>query len=124
MVGITAAMVGEAFTFGERGGTDWLQKIEVINNSVLASMLLGCKAPLLRDRDYGNPQSSVVVAAKDIDLALATPQEMNIPLPVTGLVREFQQSMQAQGHGGLNFIGIVTLFEDWFGVGVCLEIVA
>jgi 3-hydroxyisobutyrate dehydrogenase-like beta-hydroxyacid dehydrogenase len=49
MVGITAAMVGEAFTFGERGGTEWGHIIEVINHSALSSVLLNYKAPLLHN---------------------------------------------------------------------------
>jgi 3-hydroxyisobutyrate dehydrogenase-like beta-hydroxyacid dehydrogenase len=116
MVGITAAMVGEAFTFGERGGTDWQQMIEVINHSALRSVLFDYKAPLLQDREYSNPQSTVDVAAKDIDLALATAKEMDIPLPITALVREFLRSMQARGQGNLDFIGIVTLFETMAGL--------
>ena len=30
MVGLTAAMVGEALTFGEAGGMDWEQMIDII----------------------------------------------------------------------------------------------
>jgi 2-hydroxy-3-oxopropionate reductase len=33
MVGLTAGLVGEALTFGERGGVDWRQMIDVLNNS-------------------------------------------------------------------------------------------
>lgn len=118
MVGIYSAMVGEAFAFGERGGADWGQMIDVIDNSAVASILFNYKAPLLRERDYGNPQSTVDVAAKDIDLALAAAKELNLPMPVTALVREFFRSMQARGEGGQDFIGIVKLFESMGGIDV------
>lgn len=121
MVGVTAAMVGEALTFGEKGGTDWSQMIEVLNNSALASPLLNYKAPLLREREYDTPQSTVDVAAKDIDLALAAGKHLNIPLPVTALVREFYRVMQARSEGGLDFIGVVTLFESLAGIDTALE---
>jgi len=116
MVGITAAMVGEAFTFGERGGTDWAQIIEVINHSALSSVLLNYKAPLLQERNYTAPQSTVDVAAKDIDLALAAAKEMNLPMPITSLARELFRVMQANGEGSLDFIGIVKLFESMAGL--------
>jgi len=116
MVGLTAAMVGEAFTFGERGGADWHQMIDVITHSALSSTLLSYKAPLLEARDYETPQSTVDVAAKDIDLALAAAKQMNLPMPVTALVREFFRSMQAQGEGGIDFIGIVKVFEAMAGL--------
>ena len=48
MVGITAAMIGEAFAFGECGGINWGQMIDVINNSALNSPFFDYKAPLLR----------------------------------------------------------------------------
>jgi 2-hydroxy-3-oxopropionate reductase len=116
MIGILAASVGEAFAFGERGGADWSQMIEVVNNSALSSVVLNYKAPLLRTRRYDEPQSTVDVAAKDIDLALAAAKQMNMPLPVTALVREYFRSMQAQGNGGLDFFGIVTVFEALAGI--------
>ena len=116
MIGVLAASVGEAFAFGERGGADWSQMIEVVNNSALSSTVLNYKAPLLRERKYNEPQSTVDVAAKDIDLALAAAKHMNMPLPVTAMVREYFRMMQAQGNGGLDFFGIVTLFEELAGL--------
>ncbi len=116
MVGITAAMVGEAFTFGQRGGADWGQMIEIVNHSALGSAFLGYKAPLLAQRNYTTPQSTVDVAAKDIDLALSAAAEMHLPMPVTALARELFRTMQANGEGGLDFIGIVKLFESLGGM--------
>lgn len=112
MIGITAALVGEAFTFGERGGVDWKQMVEVINNSALGSVLFDYKVPLLNARDYSVPQSTVDVAAKDIDMALAAAKAEHVPMPVTALVRELYRTMQARGEGGLDFFGIVRLFEE------------
>jgi 3-hydroxyisobutyrate dehydrogenase-like beta-hydroxyacid dehydrogenase len=116
MVGLTASLVGEALTFGERGGVDWKQMIEVLNHSALSSPLFNYKTPLLQARDYTAPQSTVDVAAKDIDLALAAAKALNIPLPLAAVTRELFRSMQARGEGGLDFIGIVKLFETLAGV--------
>lgn len=116
MVGLSAAMIGEAFTFGERGEVDWNQMIDVINNSALNSVFFDYKVPLLKNRNYVNPQSTIDVAAKDIDLALAAGKELNIPMPFTALGREFMCSMQARGKGGLDLIGLVTLMEELAGI--------
>ena len=37
MVGLSAGIVGEALAFGEKGGLDWAQMIDIVNNSVVAS---------------------------------------------------------------------------------------
>lgn len=117
MVGLTMGMIGEAFTFGERGDVDWSQMIEVINNSALNSVLFDYKVPLLKSRNYAAPQSTIDVAAKDVDLALAAAKELDIPLPFTALAREFMRSMQARGDGGMDLIGLVTLMEELAGIG-------
>ena len=116
MVGLTAGLLGEALAFGERGGVDWRQMIDVLNHSALSSPLFNYKAPLLEARDYTTPQSTVDVAAKDIDLALAAARSLNIPLPLTAVTRELFRSMQARGEGGLDFIGIVKVFEGLAGL--------
>lgn len=116
MIGITAALVGEAFTFGERGGVNWKQMVEVINNSALGSILFDYKVPLLNARDYSVPQSTVDVAAKDIDMALAAAKAEHVPMPVTALVRELYRTMQARGEGGMDFFGIIRLFEEMAGI--------
>jgi len=116
MVGLTAAMIGEAFTFGNRGAVDWHQMIDVINSSALNSVFLDYKVPLLKSQDYSNPQSTIDVAAKDIDLALAAAKELHIPMPLTALGRELMRSMQARGKGGLDLIGLVALMEELAGI--------
>lgn len=118
MVGLTIGMIGEAFTFGERGEVDWEQMIDVINNSALNSEFFDYKVPLLKNRNYSNPQSTIDVAAKDIDLALAAAKELNIPMPFTALGREFMRSMQARGKGDLDLISMVTLMEELAGVNL------
>ncbi len=116
MVGLTTAMIGEAFTFGERGEVDWNQMIDVINNSALNSVFFDYKVPLLKNRNYVNPQCTIDVMAKDVDLALAVGKELNIPMPFTALGREFMRSMQARDKGGLDLIGLVTLMEELAGI--------
>ena len=116
IVGLTTAMIGEAFTFGEKGDVNWSQMIDVINNSPLNSTFFDYKVPLLKNRDYVHPQSTINVAAKDVDMALAVGKEMNIPLPFTALARELMRSMQARGNGDLDLIGLVTLMEELAGI--------
>jgi 3-hydroxyisobutyrate dehydrogenase-like beta-hydroxyacid dehydrogenase len=115
MVGITSAMTAEALTFGERGGMDWNQMIDIVNNSVVASPLVGYKAQMLKDRSYV-PAFTASQMAKDFDIALDTGRANNVPMPITSLVRQFLGTMQAQGKGELDFFGLVTLLEEMAGI--------
>lgn len=115
MVGITAAMVGEALVIGERGGVGWEQMIEVINSSVVTSPLIGYKSKQLAQRDF-RPMFTVSQMAKDFDLALDTGRASDVPMPLTAVARQFFAAMAATGRGGTDFFAYVTLLEELAGI--------
>jgi 3-hydroxyisobutyrate dehydrogenase-like beta-hydroxyacid dehydrogenase len=115
MVGITSAMTAEALIFGERGGMDWTQMIDIISNSVVASPLIGYKAQILKDRNF-TPAFTADQIAKDFDIALDTGRALSVPMPITSLARQFFGAMKARGKGDLDFFGLVTLMEDLAGI--------
>jgi 3-hydroxyisobutyrate dehydrogenase-like beta-hydroxyacid dehydrogenase len=115
MVGITSAMTAEALVFGNRGGLDWHQMIDMINSSVIASPLIGFKVQLLKERDF-SPAFTAAQMAKDFDLALDTGRKMDIPLPLTALVRQLYGAMKATGKGGLDYFGLLAQVEEMAGI--------
>lgn len=115
MVGITAAMAAEALVLSEGGGMDWQQTIDIIANSAVASPLIGYKATPLKTRNFA-PAFAASQMAKDFDLMLDAGRALNVPLPVTSLVRQFLGSMKATGKGELDFFAYVTLLEEMAGL--------
>jgi 3-hydroxyisobutyrate dehydrogenase len=115
MVGITSAMAGEALVFGEKGGMDWNQMIDIIGASVVASPLIGYKAQMLKSRNY-TPAFTIDQIAKDFDIALETGKAANVPMPITALARQFFGALKAKGKGNLDFFGLVTLLEELAGI--------
>jgi 3-hydroxyisobutyrate dehydrogenase-like beta-hydroxyacid dehydrogenase len=115
MVGITSAMTAEALVFGKRGGLNWHQMIDIINNSVIASPLIGFKAQLLKERDF-SPAFTAAQMAKDFDLALDTGRKMDIPLPLTALVRQLYGAMKATGKAELDYFGLLAQMEEMAGI--------
>lgn len=120
MVGITAAMAAEGLILCEAGGTNWQQTIDVVNSSVVASPLIGYKAQALKDRNFA-PAFSASQMAKDFDLALETGRSLNVPLPVTSVVRQFLGAMKGTGKGDLDFFAYVTLLEELAGLSAAAE---
>lgn len=115
MVGVTAAMVGEALTFGKRGGMEWEQMIDIICNSVVASPLISYKAQALKDRNF-TPAFTASQMAKDFDIALDTARSMDVPMPMTAMMRQNLGSMKANGSGELDFFAYLTLLEQMAGL--------
>ncbi|MCC6306299.1 MAG: NAD(P)-dependent oxidoreductase [Rhodobacteraceae bacterium] len=105
MVGIIAAMTGEAMAFCMKNGVDRATTIDGIAVSVAASPLFGYKAAALRARDF-EARFSVAQIAKDFDLALAAGHALEVPLPITALVRQGWAAMLSAGEGGEDFFKI------------------
>ena len=117
MVGITSAITAEALVFGKRGGLEWHQMIDIINNSVVASPLIGYKAEMLKERDF-TPAFTVAQMSKDFDLAMEAGQSMNVPLPLTALTRQLYGILKATGREDFDFFGIEDLMEELAGIKV------
>ncbi|MEW6665356.1 MAG: NAD(P)-dependent oxidoreductase [Thermodesulfobacteriota bacterium] len=115
LVGLTSAMVGEALTFGEAGGMNWEQMIDIVNASVAASPLIGYKAALLKSRNFA-PAFTISQMAKDFDIMIETGRSKNVPMPITSLVRQFQGAMMAKGKGEQDFFSLVSLNEELAGM--------
>ncbi|WP_051261074.1 NAD(P)-dependent oxidoreductase [Desulfovibrio inopinatus] len=115
MVGITSAMVGEALAFGEAGGMDWEQMLDIVANSVVASPLVGYKVNALKERNFA-PAFTASQMAKDFDIALDAAKQTNAPMPITAMVRQFWGIMKAQDMGELDFFAYVSLLEKMSGM--------
>jgi 3-hydroxyisobutyrate dehydrogenase-like beta-hydroxyacid dehydrogenase len=115
MLGTTAMMVAEALTFGEKSGIQWETMLSAIQQSVVASPLIGYKIQPLKDRDF-RPAFSVAQIAKDFDVALGAGRALSVPLPMTALVRQFYEGMKATGKGEMDFFGLLLLLEEMAGI--------
>lgn len=115
MVGITAGMMAEALTLGEKGGLDWDQMVEIISSSAVASPLINYKVDTLKNRDF-TPAFPAWMMAKDFNLALDTARDESLPLPITALVRQHWSAMEATGRGEMDFFAYVTLMEQLSGL--------
>jgi len=115
IVGTTAAMVGEALVFGEKGGMDWNQMIEIIDASIVASPLVNYKTEALKQRDFA-PAFTASQMGKDFDLALDTARQNDTPIPLTSQIRQNWSAMKAQGMGEQDFFAYVTLLEKLAGI--------
>ena len=115
MVGLTSAMAAEALTFGEAGGMDWEQMIDIVGASVVASPLIGYKSAMLKARNYA-PAFTAAQMAKDFDIMIEAGRSKNIPMPMTALIRQFWATMMATGKGNQDFFSLVQVLEEMAGM--------
>ena len=115
MVGMTAAMMGEALVFAERGGVARDTMLDVMGESAIASPLVGYKLEAMRQRDF-SPTFSTRQMAKDFDLLLAAARQTDTPLPLAAFVRQVWSSMIASGAGDEDFLAYVKTMETLSGM--------
>jgi 3-hydroxyisobutyrate dehydrogenase-like beta-hydroxyacid dehydrogenase len=115
MVGLTAAMAAEALAFGEKGGMDWAQMLDIVSNSVVASPLIGYKVNALKEKNFA-PAFTAAQMAKDFGIALETGGTMGMPMPLVGLVSQYLNSMKATGKGDNDFFGLLQVWEEMGGL--------
>ena len=112
LVAVYSAMIGEALTFGERGGADLSEMVDILEQGPLGSKQLSLKAPMLKARAFVDPPSDVNTAAKDIDLVLDAARSLSVPMPITSAVRQVMAHQQARGAGRQDIWSILEAFES------------
>lgn len=111
MVGLNAAIVAEALSFGNKGGINWNQMIDIIAESVVSSPLFMYKVKALKERDF-TPAFTANQMIKDLDLALKTGKELESPLPMISMVRKFLKKMSDSDKGENDFFGLVEVWGE------------
>lgn len=106
MVGATSALVGEALTLARSGGVELDAALEVINNSAVASPLIGYKTKMMTMGDY-TPAFEVTGMMKDFDLALGVGKQEHLPLPLIAQVRQQYEAAYAAGAADKDFFVLV-----------------
>ena len=102
----TAPLLGEALAFGAKGGLTPATMMEVINQSVVASPLMGYKTNMVVNDDY-RPAATLHTLMKDLDLLLTAGASHNMSLPVNTKIMEAYRSASAVGLGEQDFFVLV-----------------
>jgi len=107
----------EGLVLSTKGGVDPELMLDILNNSAAKSGVIGYKAPFVFKRDF-TTNFSTKWMHKDVSLALDSADQMNLPLPLTGLTQTMFQAAIAEGYGELDMCSTIQVVERWAGVQV------
>ena len=116
IVGVYAALLGEALTLGQAGGVDYAQMIDILEAGPIGSVQLTLKAQTLKNREFLSPPSDIDTAAKDLDLILDTARKDSVPMPLTAAVRQLMSFAQARGDGKKDIYAVLESSEALAGI--------
>lgn len=117
MLGVTALMLAEALTFGEKAGIELSLMMDILNESVVGSPVIGYKTDPIKNRSFDLTFSANHMA-KDMDLVLDTARVLTTPMPLSVIARQFLELMKAAGHGEEDFFAMLDLMEKLAGLRI------
>jgi len=107
----------EGLVLSTKAGVDPRTMLEILNNSAARSGLIAFKAPYVFARDFGT-NFALKWMEKDVDLALDSGRELNVPLPLTAAAQQVLRAALALGLGEEDFCSVIKVIEGMTGVEV------
>ena len=119
-LGVVTQSLAEITVLAEKGGVARSAFLEFLNNSVMGSTFTRYKSPAFVNLDL-TPTFTPELLRKDFDLGLAAGRELEAPLPVAALVREWIQGMMGRGHVNEDFAALLLMAAESAGLELAPE---
>jgi 3-hydroxyisobutyrate dehydrogenase len=115
---IAGSMIGvcESLVYGHKAGLSLETMLDCIRGGAAACWALDNLAPRVLKRDFA-PGFFVEHFIKDMGIALAEADRMNLALPGLALVHQLYTSVRAQGHGRRGTQALVLALEEMSKTG-------
>ena len=114
---VSGLMIGmcETLLYAYKSGLDPSKMLESVGRGAAASWMLDNLAPRILKGDF-NPGFYVEHFIKDMGIALAEAERMDLVLPGLSLVRELYVAAMAQGHGRKGTQALILALEAVSGI--------
>ena len=117
MVGIHLCAMGEAFAFAKKAGLDPQTLFDAIKGGFAQSAVMDGKVPKLLSRDF-SASARIAVHLKDINNAMDVAAHLRVELPMTEIVKEQMDWMDARGMIDEDQCALAKYYEDAMGVEI------
>ena len=114
MVGGIYALVAEAIVLLEASGVDAKAGLDVLAGGLAANRILDLKRDSMIAREFA-PGFRIDLHHKDMGIALAAARQVDVALPVTGLIAQLIAAGRAQGYGSLDHSALLKVIENLSG---------
>lgn len=102
MLAAAIESLGEAMALAEKGGIDRHQFLDLLTSTLFNVPLYKNYGSLIADRKFEPGGFSIALGHKDLRLALEAAEELKVPLPLAGVMRDRYLTLEARGDGHLD----------------------
>lgn len=117
IVGCNIAAVGEALAFAVKAGLDPEVLFIAIKDGFAGSAVLSSKAPKIISRDF-EASARIAVHQKDLKNAVHLADELGIEIPISNMVLDYMNEMEADGRVNEDHCAIAKIYEKRMGVEI------
>lgn len=117
IVGCNLASVSEAYAFAAKAGIDPELLFTAIKDGFAGSAVMTIKVPKLISRDF-SASARIAVHKKDLTNAVKVAEEMGVEIPMSKMVLEYMQEMDADGKVNEDQIALAQIYEKRMGVKI------
>jgi 3-hydroxyisobutyrate dehydrogenase-like beta-hydroxyacid dehydrogenase len=108
--------LGEAYALVRRAGVEPRSFLEVINGALYKSPLYQNYGTLIADERYSPAGFKLELGLKDVRLAQALADQLQVPMPLAGLLHDHMLSLVARGHGADDWSSFARVSADRAGL--------
>jgi 2-hydroxy-3-oxopropionate reductase len=112
LVAITYAGVSEALVLGSKAGVEPAKILDVLSGGLAANRIMELRRDKFLEHSF-EPGFRVDLHHKDLNIALDTGAELDVPLALTSIVQQMFRFLRAHGDGGLDHSALLTVVEGW-----------
>ena len=110
IVALNMAAVSEAFVLAQKANIQPEKLFHAIKSGLAGSKMMDAKIPLAITRNF-KPGFKIHLHRKDVQNALKTANNLNVPLPLTGIMDQIFSALISDGKGNDDHGGIIQFFE-------------
>ncbi|MDR0485534.1 MAG: 2-hydroxy-3-oxopropionate reductase [Elusimicrobiota bacterium] len=110
IVALNIAAVSEAFTLAAKAGVEPEAVFNAIKGGLAGSTVMNAKVPMILDGNF-KPGFRIELHIKDLQNALDTAHELNVPIQLTASVMEVLQALKVDGFAANDHSAIVRYYE-------------
>lgn len=109
------AILAEAMALAEAGGVDASKIPDALGGGYAGSNMLDKVWPRMLDRDFA-PAGYLFQCMKDLDLMHDMARDLKVPTPISSQTATLFRLMMSKGHGKLDAISVLKLYDGNEGV--------
>ncbi|MCM1013777.1 MULTISPECIES: 2-hydroxy-3-oxopropionate reductase [unclassified Brevibacterium] len=109
-------LLAEAVVFLEAYGVETASALQVLGGGLAGSKVLEQKGQKMLDREFA-PGFRLALHHKDMGIVTAAAREAGVTIPLGAAVAQLVAATVAQGNGGLDHSGLLTVVEQLSGSG-------